>query len=144
MIRDFVLWCFFCGCVSGVLYDVFKSLRCVGFNSSMAVIMQDILFWTIETLWVFFVIFYANDNVLRWHIFFFILFGFAAYRYLLSKYTLALMIYILKVIIKVFLCVVSTVLFPLKLLKKVIKRYRKSKIMRLIRRKITFTFKKKK
>ena len=79
-------WCIVCGFVSGVWYDFFKTLRKIGLDSYIVVAVQDIFFWIGETVIVYSAIFYANNGVLRWYEFFFVIFGFSLYRWLLSPF----------------------------------------------------------
>lgn len=79
-------WCIVCGFVSGVWYDFFKVLRKNGLNSYRMVTVQDVLFWAMETVIIYSALFYANNGVLRWYEFFFVLFGFLVYRWLLSSF----------------------------------------------------------
>ncbi len=78
-------WCIVCGCISGVWYDFFKTLRKNGFNSYLMVAIEDVLFWLGETVIIYSALFFANNGVLRWYEFFFTLFGFSIYRWLLSS-----------------------------------------------------------
>ena len=69
-----VAWCMLCGFASGVWYDFFKAIRKTGVNSYLAITVQDVLFWTGETVIVYSVLFFANNGVLRWYEIFFIIF----------------------------------------------------------------------
>ena len=125
-----VVWCVLGGCVSGIWYDLFKALRKTGANSNVAVTFQDVLFWIGETAIIYGVFFVANNGVIRWYEIFFIIFGFALYRWLVSD--IALFIWQqLFILIKVIL---RTALMPVRICEKFAKIHKKTKLARFLRR----------
>ena len=129
-----VLCCIVCGELSGIWYDFFKALRKLGLNSKIQVMIQDALFWIGETAIIFFMLFYANNGKLRWYEFFFVVFGFCAYRYLLSKTIVLIFEKLMHITIKGISIVFKCICVPLKKTKNLAFRYRKSKIARFLRR----------
>ena len=83
-------WCVVCGCASGVWYDFFKAIRKNGLDSDLLVALEDVLFWVGETILVYLTLYYANNGILRWYEFAFIISGFVVYRWLISNYFLCL------------------------------------------------------
>ncbi len=129
-----VLCCIVCGELSGIWYDFFKALRKLGINSKIQVMIQDVLFWIGETAIIFFMLFYANNGKLRWYEFFFVVFGFCAYRYLLSKGVVLLLEKLMRITGKLFAALFKCILLPMKKVKLLALRYRKNKIARFLRR----------
>ena len=129
-----VLCCIVCGVVSGIWYDFLKALRKQGMNSKTAVMVQDGCFWIVETLIVFFMLFYANDAKLRWYEFFFVIFGFFSYRYLLSHIVVFIFQKLIILTVKSFSLLVKVMYFPIKKAVYTVKTHRKSKIIRFMRR----------
>ena len=128
--------CIVCGCVSGIWYDLFKSLRKYGIDSLWVVGVQDICFWVGEIILIYLSLYYANDAVLRWYEFFFIFFGFVLYRLLISDYVILIYSVVIKIMAVTSGKIAKGCSLPFRAIKRIAKKYNKSKVARFVRRKL--------
>lgn len=71
------------GALFGVMLDTYQRFLQRPKRKSWIVFINDLLFWIIQALFVFYVLFLANNGELRFYIFIALLCGFAAYQSLL-------------------------------------------------------------
>ncbi len=67
------------GAALGVVYDVFRVLRLVGFKAKIIVFFQDVLFFAIATLSLFSFYMQFTDGKFRIYVFLFVVLGFVLY-----------------------------------------------------------------
>ena len=68
------------GYLLGLVYLFFQTPRRFGFNHSLAVIIQDVLFCGVSSLIIFLLVYEVNAGIFRFYIFAGILMGFLLFR----------------------------------------------------------------
>lgn len=74
-----------CGAGVGLLFDLFRALRCVGGERKGLVIMEDVLFWLLALGMIFALVLILSDGILRGFQILGLLLGTLIYYLLLSR-----------------------------------------------------------
>lgn len=104
------------GILSGFLYDVFRIFRRVKKTGQIMTFTQDILYWVLNIVVVFGVIFYANYGRLRWYEFFGIILGVLLYQYALSQFIIKISVTVIHFFQKVLKWILKILIYPFYLI----------------------------
>ena len=110
----FVFVCmFFCGWLTGIVFDVFRSLRRCVKSGSGVIVLQDLLFWLLELVIVYYTVFKVNNAKVRFYEAVALISGAIVYFIILSEYAV-------KFISKVIMLLIEATNVVLKPLKKLL------------------------
>ncbi len=104
------------GLLVGLVYDLYRVFRYFLKPKKIATIIEDVLFWFIVTIVVFFVLIESTWGELRGYIFVGLFIGVFLYFKFLSKI-------IYPLLIKLFKLIISTLAIPFNQVKKIIKPF---------------------
>ena len=149
-LRVFLL-CASGGVISGFLYDIFRIIRRLKECGRISVFIQDTIYWIINTLLVFGIIFYACSGDVRWYQYAAAVIGFLLYNAALSKIVISCSVALIRFILRCIEMLIKCIIFPFFMLYRIFYRplrYIKTKIsekiakIRLTTRHFCFTIKK--
>jgi spore cortex biosynthesis protein YabQ len=90
------------GSLFGVMFDTYQRFLDRPNRKSWIVFFNDLLFWAIQALIIFYILFLVNNGELRFYIFVALLCGFAAYQSLFKGIYLRLLEFIIKTVIAIY------------------------------------------
>jgi spore cortex biosynthesis protein YabQ len=90
------------GSLFGVMFDTYQRFLNRPNRKSWIVFLNDLLFWVIQALIIFYILFLVNNGELRFYIFVALLCGFAAYQSLFKVIYLRLLEFIISTVISVY------------------------------------------
>ncbi|TDL60287.1 spore cortex biosynthesis protein YabQ [Rhodococcus qingshengii] len=90
------------GSLFGVMFDTYQRFLDRPNRKSWIVFFNDLLFWVIQALIIFYILFLVNNGELRFYIFVALLCGFAAYQSLFKGIYLRLLEFIIKTVIAIY------------------------------------------
>lgn len=99
------------GILFGCLLDTYQRFLKRKKRKSWLVFFNDLLFWTIQAMLTFYILFLVNQGELRFYIFIALLCGFAVYQSLLKGIYLRILEWIIKTIISIYLFLKKTVYY---------------------------------
>ena len=106
---DFMAVSLLSGCVMVFLYDVLRIFRKLVTHGTIALAIEDMLYWTFSALFVFAMLYRKNDGLIRGFAIGGIVAGMFLYNYLISSWATVIVARLLKKLIRL-------VLYPLHLL----------------------------
>lgn len=115
------LCCVLGGMIIAFIYDVFRIRRKAIKASNIIVYFEDFIYWILVALVLFAVVYLSNDGELRGYLFIGTVIGIILYSLLLSKIIMAVFLFTIRVLYKIFITAVSIIAFPFKILFKVLK-----------------------
>jgi spore cortex biosynthesis protein YabQ len=89
------------GSLFGALFDTYQRFLDRPKRKVWIVFINDMLFWMIQALLIFYALFLVNNGELRFYIFIALLCGFAAYQSLLKTFYLRLLEFLIRTVISV-------------------------------------------
>ncbi|MDP4085455.1 MAG: spore cortex biosynthesis protein YabQ [Bacillota bacterium] len=89
------------GALFGVMFDTYQRFLHRSKRKHWIVFLNDVLFWVIQALIIFYVLFQVNKGEIRLYIFIALLCGFAAYQSLLKHFYLRLLGILISIVISV-------------------------------------------
>ena len=110
------------GILIGVVFDIFRILRRSFKTSDKMTYFQDILFWIITSTLLIYTIFKFNNGEIRSYVLFGITIGLAFYLMLFSKFVIKINVAIITFIKRIIMQVIDIILYPIKLLFKLIRK----------------------
>ncbi|WP_075979835.1 spore cortex biosynthesis protein YabQ [Bacillus massilinigeriensis] len=90
------------GCFFGAALDTYNHFLQRPKRKGWIVFFNDILFWTVQGLIIFYILFLVNKGELRFYIFLALLCGFAAYQSLLKQIYLRLLEFVISTIVTIY------------------------------------------
>lgn len=96
------LWSCAFGFCFGIIYDVFRFLRVLKFNSKIQIYIQDILFMCCFGLYTFLFTATYNFGEIRFYIVLGEFLGLISYRYTLGELTIRIFTFLYKIVITIF------------------------------------------
>ena len=108
---DFMAISMLSGCVMVFLYDVLRIFRKLVTHGTIALAIEDMLYWVFSALFIFAMLYRKNDGLIRGFAIGGIVTGMLVYNYLISSWATGVVARILKKLIRLFL-------YPLHLLGK--------------------------
>lgn len=103
------------GMLIGILFDIFRSLRKSFSTKDFVTYIEDILFWVVTGIFILFVIFKFNNGEIRIYSILGLLIGFTSYMISISKLFIKLNVMIMDFLKKI-------IIYPLKIILKLIKK----------------------
>lgn len=113
------LTCVLGGMIIAFIYDIFRIRRKAIKAGNLIVYFEDFIYWIIVALVMFGVVYYSNDGEVRGYLFVGTVIGIILYALLLSRIITSIFIFIIKILYKVILALITAILFPLKILYKI-------------------------
>ena len=114
----FLLDSFFLGAVITCVYDGFLILRRLIKHNMLFISLEDLIFWVVCAIGVFYVLYEENDGILRWFAVVGASLGMLAYKKTLSPLVIRAVSKALKVISQCVLAVVPFILAPVAFLRR--------------------------
>ena len=111
-----------CGASVGLLYDLFRILRKNIKTNPILIGVQDIIFWTLSAIIVFFYIMIGNSGELRLYEILGVGIGAFLYNLILSRFIVEVLQIILRILKKDILFILKIVLTPIALVYKLFRR----------------------
>lgn len=112
---DFFVVSFVSGCLLVFLYDVLRVFRRLIPRGSVAVAIEDIIYWMVCALLVFAMLYQKNDGLIRGFAIGAVGAGMLLYNHFISPHSIKLVVFVVRKLLKI-------AEFPIRLLKKVLKR----------------------
>ena len=116
------------GIITGVFFDVYRLIRGFGNPNKFLTIIQDLLFWTLNSIVVFIFLMYTNEGYINFYVYVCLIIGVYLYMKFLSKFFIKLQYRSLKVNGKLFRVVWNAILYPANLLFYKLKIKKKDKL----------------
>ncbi|MCT4620710.1 MAG: spore cortex biosynthesis protein YabQ [Marinisporobacter sp.] len=110
------------GILIGFIYDLYRILRCIFKPKKIATIIEDLIFWIVIGIASVWVLLFSNDGKLRFYTFLGFAIGAILYNRILSRFVIKGIVSILRVIKRIFLKVLGVILYPLKIIRKLLLR----------------------
>lgn len=126
------------GVLVGLIFDIFRVKRKLVETSDLIVYIEDILYWLIIAIVLFLLMYYSNEGELRGYLILGILIGMIFYILTLSQYVMSFLVYIIRLLGKVFVIVLKILIFPIRIILKIFRKPIKFllKIVKRVKRKI--------
>lgn len=106
------------GIAIAFIYDWFRLARRVIKTNNFIIQIQDLAFWLIVALLLFFLLFLTNDGEIRGYVFLGTIIGAALYFLLLSRLFMAISLFIVRIIARLLNILITVSLFPIKIVWK--------------------------
>ena len=107
-------------CISGVvvalLFDMFRISHRVFRTSTLAIYVEDLLFWIVAAIFMFMLSLKYNDGEIRWYMFVGLVFGAAVYLGTLSKIVVKCSVTAIDFLKKLMFSILKILLFPIKII----------------------------
>lgn len=97
------------GSLFGASLDTYQRFLKRPVRKSWVVFINDILFWLLQGLAIFYILFLVNEGELRFYIFLALLCGFAAYQALMKNIYLKLLEIVISTIISIYYFIVKVI-----------------------------------
>ena len=110
------------GLVIGFVFDFFRICRKIIKTTNIITYIEDLLFWIIVAIIIFFLVFMTNDGELRWYAFLGVLLGVIFYNLIFSAYVIGISVTVINFIKKIILFILKIILFPIALIHRFLKR----------------------
>lgn len=104
------------GVMSGFLYDIFRIIRRLKKCGGVSIFIQDTVYWIINTLLVFGIMFYACSGDVRWYQYAAAVMGFLLYNAALSKIVISCSVTLIKFMLRCAEILIKCIIFPFFLL----------------------------
>lgn len=132
-----VIICMVCGLIIGYIYDFFRAIRITSNHNKALTVISDLLFWIITALITILAFFYIDGLNLRFYRFLAIIIGTLLYFIFLSSfflkisekifeifaYFLKFLFTIIKLCGKIVCVIWNFILYPIKLIYDILKKY---------------------
>ena len=116
------------GIITGVFFDIYRLIRGFKNPNKILTIIQDLLFWTLNSIVVFIFLMYTNEGYINFYVYVCLIIGVYLYMKFLSKVFIKLQYRSLKVNGKLFRVVWNVILYPVNLLFYKLKIKKKDKL----------------
>jgi spore cortex biosynthesis protein YabQ len=111
---------FFCTIVGGMaialVYDFFRIFRRAVKTGGLVTYVQDLLYWIMAALILFFTVYYSNDGELRVYVFIGALLGVIFYALLFSRAVMSSSLFIIKIVSWVIKGLIFILSYPIRLI----------------------------
>ncbi|MBW4828008.1 MAG: spore cortex biosynthesis protein YabQ [Clostridiaceae bacterium] len=111
---------FYGGLVVGFIYDVYRGFRYYLNPKKIITFIEDLVFWILATLIVFYILIKSNWGELRGYIFIGLFLGLYLYLKLLSKLIYPILLRFLRLLCLIMKKIIKVIIFPFNLIKKVL------------------------
>lgn len=110
------------GILIGLLFDIFRIFRKCFKHSNTITLIQDMFFFILTSILVLFVIFKFNNGMFRSYVIVGIFAGLLIYFIIFSKTFIKINVKIINIFKRALVFIISIIIYPFKLLNKVLKR----------------------
>lgn len=114
------LWSIIGGMLIGLAYDVFRIKRKAIRTGSFLVYIEDLTYWIIAALIMFFIVYYSNDGEVRGYIFIGTIIGVILYALLLSKIIMKSSLFIIRLVYKLIKTIFDVLTYPIRVIIKIL------------------------
>lgn len=111
-----LIFSFLSGLITGVFFDMYKSIRMDKNLSPIIKIIEDILFWCLAAIVIFIFLLYNNCAFIGLYVYLWIAIGLYIYIFFISKYLNPIFTLVVVNINKFFRITFNIIVYPLKLL----------------------------
>ncbi|NFV14367.1 spore cortex biosynthesis protein YabQ [Clostridium sporogenes] len=111
-----LIFSFLSGLITGIFFDIYRSIRMDKNLSPIIKIVEDILFWCLVAIVIFIFLLYNNCAFIGIYVYLWIAIGLFIYMFFISKYLNPIFVYVVKNISKFFRIVINIVVYPFKIL----------------------------
>ncbi len=111
-----LIFSFLSGLITGIFFDIYRSIRMDKNLSPIIKIVEDILFWCLAAIVIFIFLLYNNCAFIGIYVYLWITIGLCIYMFFISKYLNPIFVYVVKNISKFFRIVINIVVYPFKIL----------------------------
>ena len=109
------------GALIGFIYDVFRIKRKAIRTNSIALYIEDFIYWIIVSLVMFGMVYYSNDGEIRGFTFLGTAIGVVLYILLLSKYVIMVSLAAIRIVYRVLRVIWKVVAFPFKIVFRILR-----------------------
>lgn len=117
---QYFVWSLSAGVFMAFLYDFLRSSRRLLKTSVFGVNLEDVLFFCISAIIIFWVAFDKNNGVIRLQGFAGVLIGFLIYRMVFKDFFVRVMVFSVEIFVKVFVWFLRVILFPMKVIYRIL------------------------
>ncbi|HBJ2612948.1 TPA: spore cortex biosynthesis protein YabQ [Clostridium botulinum] len=111
-----LIFSFLSGLITGVFFDIYRSIRVDKNLSPIIKIIEDILFWCLAAIAIFIFLLYNNCAFIGIYVYLWIAIGLYIYIFFISKYLNPIFIYVVQNINKFFRIAINIIVYPFKIL----------------------------
>ncbi|MDU7251515.1 MAG: spore cortex biosynthesis protein YabQ [Clostridium sp.] len=111
-----LIFSFLSGLITGVFFDIYRSIRMDKNLSPIIKIIEDILFWCLAAIAIFIFLLYNNCAFIGIYVYLWIAIGLYRYIFFISKYLNPIFIYVVQNINKFFRIAINIIVYPFKIL----------------------------
>ncbi|MET7054643.1 spore cortex biosynthesis protein YabQ [Clostridium botulinum] len=111
-----LIFSFLSGLITGVFFDIYRSIRMDKNLSPIIKIIEDILFWCLAAIVIFIFLLYNNCAFIGVYVYLWIAIGLYIYIFFISKYLNPIFIYVVQNINKFFIISINIIVYPFKIL----------------------------
>lgn len=104
------------GVLIGFVYDLYRIFRYFSKPKKIATLVEDLIFWIIVSIIALATLIFSNWGELRGYVFLGFICGALIYTKLLSKPVITLIVYLVRIFIKVLKYVVSILTYPFRII----------------------------
>lgn len=108
------------GILIGFIYDIYRIFRYFFRPKKVATFIEDLIFWIIVSITALLILIFSNWGEVRGYVFLGFISGALLYHKLLSKPVIMILVYISRFLLSVFKKVLGLILYPFRLLGKII------------------------
>ena len=108
------------GVLIGVLFDIFRILRKSFKTPDIITYMEDVLFWILTGIFLIYIVLQYSDGKIRIYMIVSLILGFILYIVAISKYFIKVNVKIINIIKMIISKIIFILLFPIKLILKVL------------------------
>lgn len=142
---QFLFYCFLSGICITVAYDCLRIFRRVKRHGTFWIALEDLLFWFVAAIFLFYVLYETNNGVIRWFSIAGAAVGMLIYKYVIGEHLVEIMSTIIKQIQHLVLGALRMMFRPVKrLFNRVLTKLKKEKIKikKQLKKKLTGDIKK--
>ncbi|NFC91743.1 spore cortex biosynthesis protein YabQ [Clostridium botulinum] len=111
-----LIFSFLSGLITGVFFDIYRSIRMDKNLSPIIKIIEDILFWCLAAIVIFIFLLYNDCAFIGVYVYLWIAIGLYIYIFFISKYLNPIFIYVVQNINKFFIISINIIVYPFKIL----------------------------
>ncbi|NFL49470.1 spore cortex biosynthesis protein YabQ [Clostridium botulinum] len=111
-----LIFSFLSGLITGVFFDIYRSIRMDKNLSPIIKIIEDILFWCLAAIVIFIFLLYNDCAFIGVYVYLWIAIGLYRYIFFISKYLNPIFIYVVQNINKFFRISINIIVYPFKIL----------------------------
>ena len=110
------------GVISAFIYDTFRVSENITPSGMVSVVIRDVLFWLVITVFVFVISLKYNNGEIRFFMLWGVFLGSVVYFCTVSRYVVKILVFIINLLKKALLLLLNILLMPLKLILRLINK----------------------